>query len=243
MPAVIGHRGCGSLAPENTLAAIRKAIALGLEGVELDVQMGRDGCLVLLHDDDLTRTTTGTGLLKHHEWQTLASLDAGAWFSAEFVGERLPLLEEALDLINGRLITFLEIKSPEIAGPFSRAILQANAVHWTRTLSFSDDALLRVKAHCPEMVCGLAVRPPAAGPYDPDLLLSRLSKHAIPLVGLFVDHLTLDLCVLLHTAGIQVFTGPVDSLETARQIAAFEPDFILSNRPDVLAAALYRPKN
>ena len=237
-PAVIGHRGSGSLAPENTLSAIRKAIALGLDGVELDVQMARDGCLVLLHDDQLTRTTTGAGLLRDQDWKTLSALDAGAWFSDAFIGERIPLLEEALDLIDGRLITFLEIKSPELAGPFARAIIKADAVTWTRTLSFSHEALLRVKAHCPAMVCGLAVRPPEAGPYDTGQLISRLSQHAIQLAGLFVDRLTPDLCALLHDSGIQTFTGPVDSAETARRIAACEPDFLFSNRPDLVATAL-----
>lgn len=214
---------------------------MGLEGVELDVQMGKDGCLVLLHDDRLTRTTTGTGLLKHQDWNSLALMDAGAWFSDEFIGERIPLLQEALDLIDGRLITFLDIKSPDLAGSFADAILQADAVEWTRTLSFSEEALLHVKSHCPEMACGLAVRPPDAGPYDTDQLLSHLSANGITLVGLYADRLTPALSERLRTSGIQVFTGPVDSQETARQIAACEPEFIFSNRPDLVSTAFNSP--
>jgi glycerophosphoryl diester phosphodiesterase len=94
-PRVVGHRGGGTLAPENTLAGIRKAATMGFGGVEFDVVLSADKVPVLMHDETLDRTTNGKGSVAATPHAKLASLDAGSWFSPEYRGERLPSFEEA----------------------------------------------------------------------------------------------------------------------------------------------------
>src|SRR5215831_19104247 len=78
-PRILAHRGGGTLAPENTLAGLRTAAALGCEGVEFDVKLTRDDVPILMHDDTLDRTTNGSGLVARSDWATLRELDAGSW--------------------------------------------------------------------------------------------------------------------------------------------------------------------
>ena len=94
-PRVVCHRGGGALAPENTLAGIRKAAAMGFGGVEFDVMLSSDKVPLLIHDETLDRTTNGRGSVAATPYARLASLDAGAWFSPEYRGERVPSFEEA----------------------------------------------------------------------------------------------------------------------------------------------------
>lgn len=98
LPRVIGHRGAAAHAPENTLISIRKARELGCRMIEFDATLTRDGVPVLLHDDTLDRTTSGTGEIADADFTIVRTLDAGAWFGREFAGEKVPTLEEALDL-------------------------------------------------------------------------------------------------------------------------------------------------
>jgi len=91
----VGHRGGGALAPENTLAGIRKAAAMGFRGVEFDVMLSADKVPLLIHDETLDRTTSGQGRVSATPYARLASLDAGAWFGPEYRGERVPSFEQA----------------------------------------------------------------------------------------------------------------------------------------------------
>src|SRR5258708_14082422 len=94
-PRVLGHRGGGKLAPENALAGIRKAAAMGFRGVEFDVMLSADKVPLLIHDETLDRTTSGQGSVSATSYAGLASLDAGAWFGPEYRGERVPSFEQA----------------------------------------------------------------------------------------------------------------------------------------------------
>lgn len=106
------HRGASAVCPENTMAAFRKGLELGATGIETDVQMTKDGGLVLIHDETLNRTTSGTGYVKDHSLAELLEVDAGSWFGPEFKDERLPLLEDLLDLLQGRdTILNIELKN------------------------------------------------------------------------------------------------------------------------------------
>ncbi len=107
---VIGHRGAAALAPENTFAGFDIALALGVDGIETDVQRTKDGKLVLLHDHLLDKTTNGTGILQEKSWEELQQLDAGSWFDGRYAGERIPLLLEALQRYGTRTLFDLEIK-------------------------------------------------------------------------------------------------------------------------------------
>ncbi len=114
-PAIIAHRGGRKWAPENTLAAFKKCLEIGVDGVELDVQRCKSGELMVIHDETLDRTTNGAGYVKDQTCAEIQKLDAGGWFSAEFKGEKVPTLREVLDLVHGRFIVNIEIKNAPIA--------------------------------------------------------------------------------------------------------------------------------
>lgn len=97
-PWILGHRGAPRLAPENTVASLAQALALGLDGVEFDVQPSREGEPVVLHDESLDRTTNAKGPVDARPLVELCALDAGAWFGKRFAGESLPHLGDALDV-------------------------------------------------------------------------------------------------------------------------------------------------
>jgi glycerophosphoryl diester phosphodiesterase len=113
--AVIAHRGGRALGPENTLAAFRKAIKLGVDYIEIDVRQTRDGKLVIMHDPDVGRTTSGTGQVADLDFATIRSLDAGSKFGAEYAGEKVPTLKEVLALAYGKVSIYLDHKAGRIA--------------------------------------------------------------------------------------------------------------------------------
>lgn len=99
IPKVIGHRGAKAYAPENTIESIETAASLGVKWVELDVKLTRDGVPIIFHDEELDRTTNGSGLVAQTDYADLRDLDAGSWFGDSFVHVRIPTLEEAVDIL------------------------------------------------------------------------------------------------------------------------------------------------
>lgn len=99
LPPVIGHRGAMGHAPENTVASFIKACELGARWVEFDVMLSRDGEVVVIHDQDVERTTNGTGKVASMDLAEIQSLDAGGWFAEKFAGERIPTLAQALSVL------------------------------------------------------------------------------------------------------------------------------------------------
>jgi glycerophosphoryl diester phosphodiesterase len=99
IPKVIGHRGAKAYAPENTLASFHAAADLGIEWVEIDVVLTKDGVPIIFHDDELSRCSNGSGLVAQTDFKTIQELDAGHWFGESFMGEKIPTLEDALNTI------------------------------------------------------------------------------------------------------------------------------------------------
>lgn len=111
LPKVIGHRGAKAYAPENTLESIATAASLGVEWVELDVKLTRDNVPIIFHDEDLGRTTNGSGKVALTTYEEIQQLEAGSWFADSFAGVKIPTLEEAVDVILKHNLGFnLEIK-------------------------------------------------------------------------------------------------------------------------------------
>jgi glycerophosphoryl diester phosphodiesterase len=110
-PLIIAHRGYRAKYPENTLAAFSAAIDIGVKMIELDVMLTRDRKMVVIHDATLERTTDGHGQVNSYTLQELKELDAGSWFHPRFAGERLPALDQVLDLVSDRTLLNIEIKS------------------------------------------------------------------------------------------------------------------------------------
>ena len=115
---IMGHRGAKAYEPENTLRSVRKALDLGVQAVEIDIHLSRDGRLIVIHDATVDRTTNGKGRVSDLSWEELRRLDAG-------LGEPLPGLEEVVALVRGRAHLFIELKDPQavepLAGFFSSA--------------------------------------------------------------------------------------------------------------------------
>lgn len=110
-PLVVAHRGSSGVAPENTMAAFRKAVDEGADMIELDVRMTHDFHLVVHHDQDVRRTTNGSGCIWEKTLQELRMLDAGSWFSPRFRGEQIPTLRQVLEMLPSHMTVNIEAKT------------------------------------------------------------------------------------------------------------------------------------
>jgi glycerophosphoryl diester phosphodiesterase len=142
---IIAHRGASGLAPENTLAAVRKAVELGADMIEIDLRQTRDS-VVVIHDDTIDRTTNGHGEVGKMSFADIRDFDSGSWFDEAFSGEKIPTLREVISAVNGRCKLLLEIKGdekkyPGICGRILRQIDACNAKEWIVIQSFSDQVL------------------------------------------------------------------------------------------------------
>jgi glycerophosphoryl diester phosphodiesterase len=105
-----GHRGASHDAPANTLASFELAARYGADGVELDVQLTRDGHLVVIHDYTVDGTTDGRGFVAEKTLDEIKELDAGSYFNASFAGQRVPTLDEVFEAVGDRLLFNIELK-------------------------------------------------------------------------------------------------------------------------------------
>jgi len=111
LPQVIGHRGAAAYAPENTLESIHTAADMGIEWVELDVKLTKDDVPIMFHDEELDRTTNGSGLVQDKTYEEIKQIEAGSWYGESFTGIKIPTLEETIEvLIERNLGLNLEIK-------------------------------------------------------------------------------------------------------------------------------------
>jgi glycerophosphoryl diester phosphodiesterase len=138
---IIGHRGAAGLEPENTLRSFRRALELGVDAIELDVHRVEDE-LVVIHDDTLERTTNGQGPVAGLSLTALRELDAGH-------GEMIPLLDEVLDLVGGRVLVNVELKGPGTASVLARKLSQRGTAGLLVS-SFDHSQLLELHALAPE---------------------------------------------------------------------------------------------
>lgn len=166
-PFLIAHRGYSSRAPENTLASFEMALRAGAEVLECDVQLTSDGAVAVMHDPEVDRTTDGKGPLQQKSWSQVRSLDAGYAdrFGDAFAGQRVPRLEEVLELARNRAQVFIEIKPEALgSGPDGieletlRAAGRAGMMQDIGVLSFAPLALQRVHAHAAGVPLGLVFR-------------------------------------------------------------------------------------
>ncbi|HVS75056.1 MAG TPA: glycerophosphodiester phosphodiesterase family protein [Candidatus Acidoferrales bacterium] len=142
---VIAHRGASGHAPENTLAAFRRAVALGATFIETDLHLSRDAQFVAIHDDTLERTTNGHGRTEEHSLADLRKLDAGSWFGSEYAGERIPTLSDILEFARKHDVVFyLELKRGGTWGAehaLIGALRQAGEIQRTVVMSFDPHVL------------------------------------------------------------------------------------------------------
>jgi len=148
-PWILGHRGSPIEAPENTLVSLRRAIDLGLDGVEYDLHACASGEPVLIHDETLDRTTDASGRVADLTLPELAGIDAGGWFQKRFAGEPLPLLEEALELPGNQAGRFpqhmIELKDPSLVGEVARQLSEVARPLSVRLASFHRRVCLEAR--------------------------------------------------------------------------------------------------
>lgn len=162
-PIVIAHRGDKTYAPENTLAAFRQAAAKGADAIELDVKLTADGQVIVLHDQEVDRTTNGVGNIKNISFAALRNLDAGSWFSKGFISEKVPTLSEVFETV-GKLV-HINIELTNYATPWDDLIL--NVVGLVKKHKIQDRILFssfffrnikKASLMLPDAQCGLITK-------------------------------------------------------------------------------------
>ncbi|MEU0006185.1 glycerophosphodiester phosphodiesterase family protein [Streptomyces sp. NPDC006314] len=253
-PTVIAHRGASAYAPENTLASIDKAAKLGFSWVENDVQRTKDGELVVVHDDSLRRTTNVEDLfpgrapwkVKDFTAAEIARLDAGSWFSPAYAGARVPTLKQYMRRVeHNREKLLLEIKNPELYPGIEQQTLTLlgdegwlDHGHLRRLIvqSFSADSVRTVHELKPAVTTGYLGMPTVAELHQytrfADLInpsYGTLSPGYVSAVHAFDGP---------HGRPLGVFVWTVDDAATARKVAGYGVDGIITNKPDVVGSAV-----
>ena len=237
-PRLFAHRGGGTLAPENTLAAIRLGQALGYGAHEIDVKLSRDAVPLLLHDATLERTTRGRGRAADYDWDVLRTLDAGSWHSDDFAGEPPPSFEEASRVLRSKGTTVdIEIKpTPGFEVETGRAVALATRELWKGARvppffsSFSFEALMAAKAAAPEIERGWLVDEVTAADWDRLRELDALSLNT--------DYKRFDPALVpeLHGAGYRVMIYTVNDPAVAAQLFDAGVDALFTDNLQVFAA-------
>ncbi|MFD0676531.1 MULTISPECIES: glycerophosphodiester phosphodiesterase [unclassified Paenibacillus] len=144
----LAHRGASEYAPENTLAAFYKGLEMGAHGLETDLRMSKDGVVFLHHDDQLDRTTDSTGSPARLTWKELQELDAGAWFSPVYVGERLVSLDTFLHIFGRKPVRLvLELKEPGLEKMVIHSLEEQGLLGKVTITSFQYDILQAVRQY------------------------------------------------------------------------------------------------
>ncbi|GAG64978.1 unnamed protein product, partial [marine sediment metagenome] len=158
---ITGHRGSKVRAPENTLSALKQAISEGADYAEIDVQTTADGVVVLLHDADLMRVASVNRRLRDINYHELKDIDVGSWFAPEFSSERIPTLQEAIDLARGRIRLNIELKftwpDPSLTQKVGNIIRQNGFSSDCVVSSLNFPALTEIKQAFPELTTGFIV--------------------------------------------------------------------------------------
>ena len=238
LPSVIGHRGAAASAPENTLAGLRRAAALGCRWVEFDVRLSADGVLVLCHDSRLDRTTDGRGRVASQTAEQIRRYDAGGWFAARFAGEPIPTLDDALDLaIALGLGTNIEIKADRGRVVATGTALAAT-LHCRRgrlppllVTSFLPGALAAMRENAPEFPRGLLRH--VVPPNWPNL------ADRLGCVSIHVNHRWLDpnLAEAIRRAGYRLLAFTINDPVRARQLFSWGVTSVFSAAPELIVAS------
>jgi len=211
-PLSVAHRGHSIAYPENTLDAYRKAIELGVEMIECDVNITRDGKLVMMHDPTLDRTTSGTGRVSAATWDEIQRLDAGGKFKPEFFGAGIPSTEETLLLYKetGTLSCF-EVKgadadeSNRIALTLVELFIKHDMLDTAFMSSYHYEALQVAKAKCPELLLA-PERLPDDAPADPPEAVRQAKSFSAPVIQHQYTVLTPEVVKALHENEIAVWS-------------------------------------
>lgn len=230
----IAHRGAAGTRPELTRPAFERALELGVDMIELDVQLTRDGQLVVLHDRTLGRTVAGSGAVRERTLAELQGLDAGGWFDARWAGARVPSLAEVLGWTAGRAELNVEIKSPESDWAATAAALVAllgasGRLERTIISSFQMGALAAVRARSAAARLGVLWQTTDFDPMWAEAeALGAVAVH--PLWSL-VDA---GFVAAARARGRRVLVWTVNDPQAIAELVALGVDGIISDFPELL---------
>lgn len=218
---IVGHRGACGHAPENTLKSFAKALEMGCQRVEFDIQLSKDKVPMVIHDSTLDRTTNGKGPVNALPLAELKKLDAGE-------GESIPTLDEAMDFCRGKCSLQIELKDPDcpsvVAGMVSDRWGRQDVVITSFALSLLEQFAILL----PGVPCGLLNK-------DPGLdMVAVAREHEHPWIGPRFDIVTRALVARAHDAGLLVYAYHVNDRRIASQIALWGVDAIGTNFPEIV---------
>lgn len=237
----VAHRGASGYAPENTMAAFDKAVEMKADFYELDVQMSRDGELVLIHDTTVDRTTDGSGAVKDLTFAELRALDAGGWFAPEYAGERIPTLGEVLDRYRGKIGVLIEIKAPWLYPGIEQKVadeLIKRNMHLPNNgkviiQSFDFGSVQRFHEILPDVPVGVLTYQPQ------DLTDAKLAEFAAyaDYVNPSLNLVTEQLVDRIHALGMETHVWTVRDMAWVDPLIQAGVDGIITDYPD------YVPRN
>ncbi len=230
----IAHRGASGTFPENTLSAFRAAIDAGADMCELDVQLTRDGAVVVIHDETVERTTDGKGEVAELTLEELKRLDAGAKFKGTIKAgalkgvERIPTLDEVFSVTTGKCGLNIEIKAGGLEHQVAQIMQARNALGDSIVSSFDWEYLKKIQAlNFNIRVALLADEKPV------DLMMNAVAMRAHAINPRW-DMVTADLCKAAHERGLKLYTWTVDADARMRALAECGVDGIMTNYPERL---------
>lgn len=240
---ITGHRGAAGLAPENTLASIQLAIELGVDRIEIDVQQTKDNKIIVLHDRTLRRTTTGSGFVKNLTYEQIQQFSAGYKFNKFYIHEKVPTLEQVIDLIDGKVELLIETKYsymyyPNIERHLINIIKGKEAKDWCKVISFNDRALFRIHKIDPTIKLGkLFVGKHAHLPlsFDKGINIRPLKRYDF-VDEIIVKHAYATSAIInrVHDFGKQLHVWTVNDAETIEKLIERGVDGIISDYPNLL---------
>jgi glycerophosphoryl diester phosphodiesterase len=245
-PFVVAHRGASGSAPENTLAAFARAIADGAHALELDARLTADRKVVVFHDNTLSRTTDGRGRVSGSSSSSIRRLSAGAWFSEEFAPERVPFLEEVLDLAAGRAGVNVELKFDsrrEDPGPLVRRACGVIR-EWSRGAggpgpvlisSFNHKALELQRSLAPAIETAVLVYPPGVPATSGAGFARRIGAAYVVYSGGNIRRAFVE---KVHAAGILTMEYTVNTRMRLRRSFRYGVDGVITNEPSSVGAEL-----
>lgn len=245
-PLVIAHRGHSIEVPENTLEAYRRAIELGTEMIEADVNLTRDDELVMIHDWTLDRTTSGSGNVREATLDEVRSLDAGAWFGPEFKGLRVPTTAETIDLArdSGVMMCF-EVKgadadeADEIALRLVDLLASRDALGWALMSSYHHRAMALARTRVPELMLA-PERLPDDVPADPAEALRQAQALGARIIQNHHALLTPELVEHLHGADVAVWAWPTTEPQSIVDSIAVGADGVMGDDVSAMVEAVSR---
>jgi glycerophosphoryl diester phosphodiesterase len=220
----VGHRGAKGYEPENTLRSFKKALELGVDMIELDVYVCKSGEVVVIHDDAVNRTTNGKGLVEDKTLAELKELDAGQ-------GEKIPILQEVLDLVNKEVKINVELKGENTAEPVSDVIEKyIKEKGWSYddflVSSFNYKELQKFKELNPKIKIGVLSKKIPKGFID---FAEKIKAYSVSVSINYTDE---KFVKEVHERGLKVFVFAADEEKDIQKAKLLNVDYICSDFPD-----------